>query len=98
MNYNVLDRELFGVQMLYGVELNILDREGNIDLPEDLLKRQDIVIASYHTCLLYTSILTVGNKKRGKTNLYRVKRGYKIGRMEALRKDLTDITKKMVII
>lgn len=38
MNYNVLDRELFGVQMLYGVELNILDREGNIDLPEDLLK------------------------------------------------------------
>ena len=49
MNYNVLDRELFGVQMLYGVELNILDREGNIDLPEDLLKRQDIVIASYHT-------------------------------------------------
>lgn len=49
MNYHSLDRELYGVQMLYGVELNIMDASGTIDLPEDILKKQDVVIASYHT-------------------------------------------------
>lgn len=49
MGYNSLDRELFGVKMMYGVELNIMDSDGTIDLPEDILKRQDVVIASYHT-------------------------------------------------
>lgn len=49
MGYNSLDRELFGVQMLYGVELNIMDSNGTIDLLEDILKRQNVVVASYHT-------------------------------------------------
>ena len=49
MNYHSLDRTLYGVQMLYGVELNLMDAAGTIDLPEELLKRQDVVIASYHT-------------------------------------------------
>lgn len=49
MNYHVLPRRLHGVEMLYGVELNILDFEGNVDMPEEILKRQDICIASFHT-------------------------------------------------
>lgn len=49
MGYHSLDRELYGVQMLYGIELNIMDSDGTVDLPENLLKRQDVVIASYHT-------------------------------------------------
>ena len=49
MNYHVLPGELYGVRMLYGAELNILDFEGNVDLDEEILKRQDLCIASFHT-------------------------------------------------
>lgn len=49
MNYHVLPRTLKGVEMLYGVELNIMDFEGHTDMPEDILRRQDICIASFHT-------------------------------------------------
>lgn len=38
-----------GVEILTGVELNILDMEGNIDLPQKLLGRIDVVIASLHS-------------------------------------------------
>lgn len=49
MNYHVLPKEMNGVRMLYGVELNILDFEGHVDLEEDILRRQDLCIASFHT-------------------------------------------------
>lgn len=49
MNYHVLDKNLFGVEMLYGIELNILDYEGKIDLEQPLLDKMDIVIASIHS-------------------------------------------------
>ena len=49
MNYHVLPRTLKGVEMLYGVELNIMDFEGHTDMPEDILRRQDICIARFHT-------------------------------------------------
>lgn len=49
MNYHVLPGTLCGVEMLYGTELSILDFNGNVDLDEDILKRQDICIASFHT-------------------------------------------------
>jgi len=48
INYHVMDRELYGVKMLYGVELNILDYNGTIDLKEFLLEKQDLCIASFH--------------------------------------------------
>lgn len=48
-NLKVVSRKMCGVELLLGVELNILDFNGNIDLSEDLLKRMDIVIASMHT-------------------------------------------------
>lgn len=51
-NLKVIDREAYGVELLLGVELNIIDYNGEIDLPIDILKEMDIVIASLHTnCL-----------------------------------------------
>ena len=49
MNFHVLPREVGGVKMLYGAELNIMDAKGTVDLPETILKRLDFCIASYHT-------------------------------------------------
>lgn len=48
-NYHVLPRTIAGVEMLYGVELNIMDYDGTVDMPEDVLRLQQIVIASIHT-------------------------------------------------
>lgn len=47
-NLKVMPRELYGVTMLYGCEANIIDYEGNIDLPMDIQKKLDIIIASIH--------------------------------------------------
>lgn len=38
----------FGIELLYGVELNVLDTEGHVDLPEELLSRLDYAIVSMH--------------------------------------------------
>ena len=48
INFKVIPRELFGVKILMGVELNILDYEGNVDLSPDYLARLDYCIASLH--------------------------------------------------
>ena len=47
-NLKVLPRERSGIRVLYGVELNILDFEGHVDLPEHILEELDVVIASMH--------------------------------------------------
>ena len=47
-NLKVLPREWNGMRILYGVELNILDFEGHVDLPEHILEELDVVIASMH--------------------------------------------------
>ncbi|EGO88755.1 phosphatase [Clostridium botulinum C] len=47
-NYKVLPRKIYGVTMLHGCEVNVVDYEGNVDLPKDILKDLDIVIASLH--------------------------------------------------
>ena len=39
----------FGVDLLYGIELNILDRNGSVDLDQELLCKLDYAIASMHT-------------------------------------------------
>lgn len=49
IGYHILPPVLYGVRMLYGAELNILDSDGNVDLPEMILKEMDLCIASYHT-------------------------------------------------
>ena len=38
----------FGVELLYGIELNILDRSGTVDLDQELLCKLDYAIASMH--------------------------------------------------
>lgn len=52
LNFKVLPKELFGVTMLYGCEANIIDYEGNLDLPTFLQEKMDILIASIHEPLM----------------------------------------------
>lgn len=47
-NLKIMPREMEGIRCLFGSEVNILDPDGNIDLPEDVLVRLDLVIASLH--------------------------------------------------
>lgn len=48
-NLRVVPREMYGIRLLLGVELNIMDEEGTIDLPEGVVEDLDISIASIHT-------------------------------------------------
>lgn len=47
-NLDVVPREMSGIRMLFGAELNIMDAEGNVDLAEGTIRGLDIVIASVH--------------------------------------------------
>mgnify|MGYP002507937835 FL=1 len=47
-NFKVIPRKLYGIQIIMGAELNILDPAGNVDLPENVLARLDYGIASIH--------------------------------------------------
>lgn len=48
VNFKVIPRELFGVKLLLGCELNIIDYKGNIDLIDRFLSGLDYGIASIH--------------------------------------------------
>lgn len=48
LNLKSLPKELFGVEIFTGVELNIMNDGGNVDLREGILKTLDVVIASLH--------------------------------------------------
>ena len=47
-NMFIVPRQLFGVRILMGCEVNILDTKGTLDLTEDYLDRLDIGIAGIH--------------------------------------------------
>lgn len=47
-NQRVIPDYIKDVRVLKGVEANILDYEGGLDVPESYLKKLDIVIASFH--------------------------------------------------
>ncbi len=47
-NLKILNRGAYDVPVLFGVELNILNRCGEVDLPERILKDLDYGIASLH--------------------------------------------------
>ncbi len=47
-NLKVLPRTLHGVQLLRGVEANILDDGGTLDMEDEVLESMDLVIASLH--------------------------------------------------
>lgn len=48
-NYKILPRERYGIKTFFGAELNILNSAGEVDLPEWVVKRMDITVASIHT-------------------------------------------------
>lgn len=47
-NLKVVPREMYGIRLFLGVELNILDEKGTVDLPENVLSQMDIAVASIH--------------------------------------------------
>ena len=47
-NLKVVPRQMSGVELLLGVELNILDFDGHVDLDEWMLRQMDVTIASMH--------------------------------------------------
>lgn len=47
-NFTVVPREIDGLILLKGVEANIMDFEGKIDMPAEVLERLDYAIASLH--------------------------------------------------
>ena len=55
--------ELFGVKILLGVEANILNINGEIDLNDNLLKQQKVVSASIHNFTPYCSNSLEDNTK-----------------------------------
>ena len=47
-NLRVVPRELMGIRLLLGAEINIIDYEGNLSMEEELMRRMDICIAGIH--------------------------------------------------
>ena len=47
-NMFVVHRQMYGVRLLMGCEVNILDTDGSIDMPDDFIGYLDIVIAGIH--------------------------------------------------
>ncbi len=48
-NLIVMPRELYGIEVMFGAELNILDYDGHTDLDLRSLQRLDVLIASMHS-------------------------------------------------
>ena len=47
-NMKVIPRERGNITTLFGTELNIMDSDGTVDLPEDILAQMDVCVASLH--------------------------------------------------
>lgn len=66
-NYKILPREICGVKMLYGVEANIMDEFGTLDMDAHELSFCEWVVASYHTsCVSFPrtpELVTQGYRK-----------------------------------
>jgi putative hydrolase len=55
-NYRVLPRFMGEVRLLFGIEVNIMDTEGTIDIDEYELERLDWIVASMHSeCYSHTT-------------------------------------------
>ena len=48
LNMEVIPRDAYGIKLVMGAELNILDYSGSTDLPAQILKKLDYAIASLH--------------------------------------------------
>lgn len=47
-NLNIIPKELYGVRILKGAELNIISYDGEVDLPLNYIRDLDMVLASFH--------------------------------------------------
>lgn len=47
-NIGVVPRQMYGIELMLGVELNIMDENGKQDLSESIIKDLDLAIASIH--------------------------------------------------
>lgn len=47
-NMRMLPREMYGIQVMHGAEVNIIGFDGRMDMKDSLLKKMDVVIASLH--------------------------------------------------
>lgn len=47
-NLRVVPRQMYGIELMFGVELNLLDYEGHVDLDNTILDKLDLRIASLH--------------------------------------------------
>lgn len=56
------EKNRFGIRILYGAEANILDAEGHLDIPDEILGRLDYCIISTHRPI-YTSGSAVENTR-----------------------------------
>jgi putative hydrolase len=56
-------RTMMGVEVLRGVEANILDASGRLDVPEDVLCGLDIVLAGFHDDTGYTGTTVEENTR-----------------------------------
>ena len=48
-NLHVVPREMYGIKLLLGAEINILDGEGNLDMDDELMSKLDLRIAGIHS-------------------------------------------------
>lgn len=62
-NMHCLPEKIRGVRLLKGIEANIINENGDLDLPEEFLKEMEIVLASFHMYLGYD-----GSDKRKNTD------------------------------
>jgi putative hydrolase len=51
-NLKVIDRKMYGVELLFGAELNIIGYDGKVDLPGWIIKKLDLSVASVHNLCL----------------------------------------------
>ncbi len=47
-NFRAVNKKIGNVEVLLGVELNILDKDGNVDMRNEMLKSMAVTIASIH--------------------------------------------------
>ena len=56
-NLHVVPRQMYGIELLLGAEINILDGEGNLDMDENCMRMLDIRIAGIHSlCYSYGTV------------------------------------------
>ena len=62
MNFKVIPREISGVRLYNGIEANILDTNGTLDVNPELASKLDYIIASMHDCCYENQGISVNTK------------------------------------